>query len=75
MSTPIDIADEPSPPSKKPRLEEPATDVQSVQSTPLPNRKPLLQVRNRGTDAIKQESPTGQPQDEKSDEKYFNVLW
>lgn len=62
------------PPRKKPRLEESAPDVQPVQSTPLANRKPLLQVSNR-TDAVKQEPSAGQKPDEKPDEKYFNVLW
>ncbi|CAG7991076.1 unnamed protein product [Penicillium olsonii] len=72
VSNPIEITDEPTRPVKKPRLdEEPAP---AAQSTPLANRKPLLQVSNRGADT-KQETSDAQPKDDKPDEKYFNVLW
>ncbi|CAG8425657.1 unnamed protein product [Penicillium salamii] len=73
VSNPIEITDEPSPPAKKPRLDNEPAPV--AQSTPLANRKPLLQVSNRGAETTKQESSDGQPKDDKSDEKYFNVLW
>ncbi|KAJ5362032.1 hypothetical protein N7541_002876 [Penicillium brevicompactum] len=73
VSNPIEITDEPSRPAKKPRLDDEPTTV--AQSTPPANRKPLLQVNNRGAESIKQESLSGQSKDETSDEKYFNVLW
>ncbi|KAJ5382281.1 SNF2-related protein [Penicillium concentricum] len=69
-----EIPEEPSRPTKKPRLEdEPAPN--DVQSTPIVSRKPLLQVNNRGSDSTTQ-SPGGEStKDDTSDERYFNVLW
>lgn len=73
VSNPIDISDEPARPTKKPRLDDEPAPV--VQSTPPVNRKPLLQVNNRGVETPKQEPLSGQTKGDPSDEKYFNVLW
>ncbi|KAJ5788880.1 Helicase C-terminal [Penicillium psychrosexuale] len=70
-TTSTNTPDEPSRPTKKPRLEdEPSPkDVQS----PIASRKPLLQVNNRRSDSTTQSS-SGE-KDDTSDERYFNVLW
>ncbi|KAJ5826659.1 SNF2-related protein [Penicillium robsamsonii] len=70
----IEIPEESSRPTKKPRLEdEPAPN--DGQSTPIVSRKPLLQVNNRGSDSTTQSQAGESTKDDTSDERYFNVLW
>ncbi|KAJ5488370.1 Helicase C-terminal [Penicillium expansum] len=69
-----DTLEEPSRPTKKPRLEDEPT-PKDVQSTPTASRKPLLQVNNRGSDSVTHSPSNELTKDDTSDEKYFNVLW
>lgn len=69
-----DTPDEPSRPTKKPRLEDELA-PKDVQSTPIASRKPLLQVNNRGSDNVTESPSSESTKDDTSDEKYFNVLW
>lgn len=76
VSNPIEITDEPERPAKKARIEdEDSAGVPSTNSTPLGNRKPLLQVGNREVKNTKEVSAAELHKDGTSDERYFNVLW
>lgn len=66
--------DEASRPTKKPRLEDEPV-PKDVQATPIPSRKLLLQVNNRGSDSATQSAAGESTKDDTSDERYFNVLW
>lgn len=69
--------EEPTRPTKKPRLEEEPVPDDAQSTTAIASRKPLLQVSNRGPDSATQSSSadSSKHDTDTSDERYFNVLW
>ncbi|KAJ5131457.1 uncharacterized protein N7515_007496 [Penicillium bovifimosum] len=66
--------EEPIRPTKKPRLGDESTSDEA-RSTPIASRKPLIQVKNLGSDSATQSSAGELDRDVKAGERYFNVLW
>ncbi|KAJ5551943.1 hypothetical protein N7461_006641 [Penicillium sp. DV-2018c] len=69
-----ELLEEPIRPTKKPRLEDDLI-LDEARSTPVASRKPLIQVKNVGSDSAAQPSAGELAKDDKANERYFNVLW